>query len=67
MPATDGRYPGRETTVISTTTVTITGTSAFSTLRSLLGAWVENYSQHKHETIHDLCAECPSVSGKYVT
>src|SRR6266446_3130364 len=24
-----------------------------STLRSL-GAWVENYSQHEHETVHDL-------------
>jgi len=74
----DGRHPGRAITVIPTTTVTatvITGTSAwllFPTLRGLLGAWVENYCQHEHETIQDLCksqqqAECPSVSRKYVT
>lgn len=41
-------------------------------MHSLLRAWVENYSQHEHETIQDLCksqqqAECPSVSEKYVT
>jgi hypothetical protein len=73
LSANDGRKPGRATIMISTATVAITSAwLLFPTMHSLLRAWVENYSQHEHETIQDLCksqqpAECPSVSEKYVT